>query len=193
VHARSTITFAGPASTIVHGDIGVAPGTSITGQYKLDNGEMVSESSDFAAAAKSNHAEKMFEQDDCKHMVVTEIGGLTLTPGTYCFASAINVAFGTTVVLDGKGDKNAMFLFQAGSTFVTAADTHFELINEAKAENIIWALGTAATLGAGSIVEGSILAGSAITFGTGSVLHGCAIAQTAVTFETSGIVEHDDG
>ncbi|KAJ1470709.1 hypothetical protein T484DRAFT_1846778, partial [Baffinella frigidus] len=47
---------------------------------------------------------------------------------------------------------------------------------------------TAATLGARSVVEGSILAGSAITFGTKSELHGCALAQTAITFETAGIV-----
>jgi hypothetical protein len=85
---------------------------------------------------------------------VTEIGGEVFGPGTYRFGSAINVAFGTSVTLDGDG----MFLFQAGSTFVTAADTSFILTGGAKVENIIWALGTAATLGARSVVEGSILA-----------------------------------
>ncbi|KAJ1472608.1 SRCR-like domain-containing protein, partial [Baffinella frigidus] len=69
---------------------------------------------------------------------------------------------------------------------VTAASTSFRLINGARADNVIWALGTAATLGANSVLEGSILAGSAITVGTNAQIHGCALAQTAVTFETAG-------
>jgi hypothetical protein len=77
-----------------------------------------------------------------------------------------------------------MFIFQAGTPLVTAADTYFILINRAKAENVIWVLGTAATLGARSVVEGSILARTVITFGTKSRLHGCALAQSAMTFES---------
>ena len=52
--------------------------------------------------------------------------------------------------------------------------------------------GTAATLGARSVVEGSILAGSAITFGTKSRVNGCVLAQTAITFETAGTVSLPD-
>jgi hypothetical protein len=60
----------------------------------------------------------------------------------------------------------------------------------AKAENVIWwALGTAATVGAGSVVAGSVLAGTAITFGTGSELQGCALAKSAVMFASNGSVE----
>jgi hypothetical protein len=93
------------------------------------------------------------------------------------------------VTLDGLNEPNPVFLFQAGSTLVTAADTHFILKNGAKAENVYWALGTAATLGANSIVVGSILAGTAITFGTKSELRGCALAQSAVTFESDGSIQ----
>ncbi len=93
------------------------------------------------------------------------------------------------VTLDGLNEANPVFLFQALSTLVTAADTSFILKNGAKAENVLWALGTAATLGANSTVDGSILAGTAITFGTKSVLHGCALAQSAVTFESEGSVD----
>jgi hypothetical protein len=93
------------------------------------------------------------------------------------------------VTLDGNNEANPVFLFQALSTLVTAADTYFILKNGAKAENVYWALGTAATLGANSVVEGSILAGTAITFGMNSELHGCALAQSAVTFESEGYIE----
>jgi hypothetical protein len=118
-----------------------------------------------------------------------EIGGLTFTPGTYRSDSAINFAHGTVVTLDGLNETNPEFRFIAGSTLVTAADTSFILINGAKAEKVLWALGSAATLGARSVVEGSILAGTAITFGTKSILHGCALALSAVTFESEGYIE----
>jgi hypothetical protein len=81
-----------------------------------------------------------------------------------------------------------VFVFQAGTTLVTAADTHFILKNGAQAENVLWVIGSAATLGARSVVEGSITAGTSITFGAKSELHGCALAQAAITFESEGAV-----
>ena len=107
-----------------------------------------------------------------------EIGGVTFTPGTYRSDSAINLAAGSVVTLDGQNDPNPTFLFQAGTALVTGADSYFILKNGAKAQNILWALGTAATLGARSTLEGSILAGSAITFGAQSEVRGCAQGAT---------------
>ena len=97
------------------------------------------------------------------------------------------------VTLDGQNEPNPEFLFIARRTLVTAADTYFILKNGAKAENVFWALGTAATIGANSVVEGSILAGTTITFGTQSKLHGCALAQSAVTFESEGYINLNPG
>jgi hypothetical protein len=121
-----------------------------------------------------------------------EIGDQTFTPGVYRSATAINFKHGVTVTLDAEGDSDGKFLFQAGSTFVTAADTYFILKGGAQAKNVIWALGTAATLGARSVVPGNILAGTAITFGIDAKLLGCAIAFTAVDFETEGYVTLPD-
>jgi hypothetical protein len=155
----------------------------------------VFDSTDFAETVLAAHAEAMEVKDNDETMEI-EMGGLTFTPGTYRSLSAINLAHGTTVTLDGLNRPNPKFLFQAGSTLVTAADTSFNLINGAKAENVLWALGAAATLGANSVLEGSILAGTAITFGTESKLNGCALAQSAVTFESQGSVDltyYEDG
>ena len=173
VHARTTVTFDGVTSTIHHGDVGVSPGTSVTGAFKFDNGddsssvmidegELVDDSAAFALKVLDAHNEAMDAQSE--HMEI-EIGGLTFTPGNYRSDSAINFAHGTVVTLDGLNDPNPVFLFIAGSTLVTAADTTFILKNGAKAENVYWALGAAATLGANSVLEGSILAGTTITFG----------------------------
>jgi hypothetical protein len=188
IHARTTITFAGVMSTIHGGDVSVFPGTSITGSYTFDEGGVVLDSNAFAASVTAAHAAAMEVRVDGIAMAI-EIGDLTFTPGTYRSGSAINFAYGTVVTLDGNNEDNPVFLFQALSTLVTAADTYFILKNGAKAENVYWALGTAATLGANSVVEGSILAGTAITFGTKSELHGCALAQSAVTFESEGSIE----
>jgi hypothetical protein len=189
VHARDTITFAGAANTMIYGgDVGVAPGTSITGNFDVVDGETFTGTSnlDFAASVLVAYNEAMAVTGAT--FLPTEIGGLTLTPGTYRAPAEINLQSGF-VTLDGGGNENAEFLIQAGSHLTTAANTYVKLINGAKAENVMWALGTDATLGANSVIEGSILTGKAITFGTKSELHGCALAQSAVTFDSDGLVK----
>ena len=189
VHAETTISFNGEPTTIHSGDVSLSPGTSVTGAYQLQGGGiLVEESNAFAAKVATSHAEAMAVRNDGTAIVV-EIGGITFTPGTYRSGSAINIAYGSVVILDGEGDPNSVFLFQAGTTLITGASTSVILTNGARAENVVWALGTAATLGASSVLEGSILAGTAITFGTKSELNGCALAQSAVTFESQGSIK----
>jgi hypothetical protein len=67
----------------------------------------------------------------------------TFTPGTHRAGSAINFAYGTVVILDGYNKPNSVFLFQAGSILVTAANTSIIMKGGGKAENVLWALGTA--------------------------------------------------
>lgn len=192
VHARTTVTFAGGTTTINGGDVGVSPGTSVTGVAEIIDGKIVDNSIDFAASVMDAYDAAIEVRADGKTMAI-EMGGVTFTPGTYRSATAINLAAGRDVTLDGLGNGYAVFLFQAGTTLVTGASTRVILTNGAKAENVIWALGTAATLGARSVVEGSILAGTAITFGANAELRGCALAQTAVTFSSGGSVQSING
>jgi hypothetical protein len=150
----------------------VSPGTAMTGNPQFEDGRVVTDSVDFVAAVLAAHATVMQEESMGPIMDI-EIGGKTFTPGTYHSDSAINFAYGTVVTLDGKNLASPGSLFQAKST-------------GAKAENVLWVIGTAGTLGANSTVEGSILTGAAITFGTESVLHGCALALFTITFESEG-------
>jgi hypothetical protein len=196
VHSRTAVTFAGAASTTIRdGDVGVSPGTpaeNVVGLYSLEDGGQIADDSsaaDFAASAVVAHTEAMARQSSDGQSIAIEIGDETFLPGTYRTGSSINFAFGTVVTLDGNNEPNPVFTFIASSTLVTAAGTTFTLKNGAKAENVLWALGTAATLGASSTLEGSILAGTAINVGIGAEIHGCAIALTAVTFANKGIIE----
>jgi hypothetical protein len=187
VHAGTTVTFAGVSTSISGGNVGVSPGTSVIGMPTFDGGEVATESAAFATDVLAAHTEAMRVRSDAETMGI-EIGGKTFTARTYRSGSAINIADGTTVSLDGLNKKNPEFLFQASSTLVTAANTVFILTNGNKVENVVWALGTASTLGANSVLEGSILAGKNITFGSRSELHGCALALSAITFESEGSV-----
>jgi hypothetical protein len=190
--AGETASATAPSTSVTRD----APAARDTGSYTFDGGEVVDDSSDFEASVLIAYTAATEVRDDEKALDI-EIGGQTFTPGTYRSSSSINFANGTVITLDGDNDPNPEFLFIAGSSLVTAADTNFILKNGAKAENVLWALGTSAILGARSVVEGSILAGTAITFGIRSTLHGCAVAQSAVIFQSEGyvMVDHyeDDG
>ncbi len=118
--------------------------------------------------------------------MAAEMGGLTFFKGIHIHGSAINIAATNPIVyLDAKGDANAEFVFKAGSTLTTSANSEIVLLNDAKIENVFWFLGTALTMGADSTLVGNVFAGSAITMGTNARIAGRAIAQTAVTCETA--------
>jgi len=115
------------------------------------------------------------------------LGGLTLTPGVYNFTSS---AFLTgTLTLDSLGDPNALFVFQIGSTLITASDASVLSINGTNGCNIYWQVGSSATLGTGTDFEGSILALTSITLNTNAdIMNGRALALNgAVTLDSNTI------
>jgi hypothetical protein len=114
------------------------------------------------------------------------LGGKTFTHGVYRFTGAMSISSESSkVYLDAKGTVHAKFIFHATTNLITAANSQIVLRNGARAENVYWVLGTAATLGSHSVLQGTILAGSAISIGTGAKIYGRAIAQTAVTCATA--------
>src|ERR1700722_16148859 len=94
-----------------------------------------------------------------------DIGGTTLLPGVYCNASSLGIT--GTVTLNGNGDSNAVFIFQIGSTLITATNNStVNLIGGAQASNVFWQVGSSATLGTYTTFNGTIMAQASITVTT---------------------------
>jgi hypothetical protein len=162
--------------------VGVFPGgtnADITGEYDIVD-DILDSTVDFAPSVDNAWNAAMAPRDYAT-IIAVEIGGLTFTPGTRR-SGTFNIVAGATVTLDGQGDSNSVFLFQAVSTMVTGAGCNIVLAGGAKQENVLWALGTALTTGANNVFRGSILAGSAITFGADNEGYGSVVARTAITF-----------
>ena len=113
---------------------------------------------------------------------------MTLAPGLYQSTSSLEISSGD-LTLDGKGDPNAVFVFQMASTLVVTTGRSMTLTNSAKAANVLWAVGSSATLGTYSSFAGNILAYAPISIQTGAVLKGRALARIgAVTLDNTTLV-----
>ena len=105
-------------------------------------------------------------------------GNATLAPGVYISATASSINVAGVLTLDGQGNANASFIFQAPSALTTAAGapgvpgSQILLINGAKAANVWWQVGSSATIGTYSLFEGNVLANTSITMGTGATSNG---------------------
>jgi len=121
---------------------------------------------------------------------VTELGagnisGLTIEPGIYKWGTGVLIASDVTL----WGSATATWIFQIAQTLTVENGVHVVLAGGALPENIVWQVGTGASLGTTAHVEGTIMTGTAITLATGASLNGRALAQTAVTLDHSTIVE----
>jgi Ice-binding-like/Secretion system C-terminal sorting domain len=103
--------------------------------------------------------------------------GQILTPGVYSLPAAASL--NTDLYLDAQGDPNAVFIFQIGGAFTTAASSQVILINGAVADNIFWKVEGAVPMAAGTIMRGTIIAdNAAISMGVGGILEGRALSTT---------------
>lgn len=119
------------------------------------------------------------------NFISANLGGTTKTAGVYCSATGIGVT--GVLTLDGGGDPNAQFVFQAGTGLTTAGDV--VLINGAQAKNVYWLVGSSATIGTASKWQGNIVALTSITLVDNATLLGRALARNgAVTLGTNNVI-----
>jgi len=188
--AGSTVTNTGP-TTIAGGDLGLSPGTAVTG---FPPGTLIAPAvfhvTDPAAAQGELDviiAYNYVESLPGGAALPGELSGLTFTPGLYKNSSTVMLSSGN-VTLDAQGNANAVFIFQIASTLTTLGSTQVVLAGGAQAKNVFWQVGSSATLGTNSIFKGTILALQAITLDTGATLQGRALARNAaVTFDDNTV------
>jgi hypothetical protein len=103
-------------------------------------------------------------------------------------ANTANITAASPLVLNGEGDVNAVFVFQASSDLVTASDSVVQLENGAQACNVFWQVGSSATLNSASTFVGTIMALTSATLFTGATVQGRVLAENgAVTLEANTI------
>ena len=184
----TTVTNTG-ASTL-SGDVGVSPGSAITG---FPPGIVGGATHAGDAQALQAQSDLVIAYNDAAGRtpaatVAGDLVGKTLTTGVY--KSTSSLALSGTLTLDGQGNPNAVFIFQIASTLTTASASNINLINGAQACNVFWQVGSSATLGTASSFTGTIMALTSITVTTGTVVQGRALARNgqvsldATTFTT---------
>jgi ice-binding like protein len=188
----TTVTNTG--LTVIKGDLGVSPGTAVTG---FPPGTVIGgtiHSND--ASATSAHADAFtaynaLAAETCGtnlsgSILGTSANAVTLSPGVYCFGSSAQLT--GTLTLSGKG----VYVFQVGTTLTTASASSVVLANGATAADVFWQVGTSTTLGVNTIFVGSIFASVSDTVTGGSSVAGRIFAITgAVTLDTNAITESD--
>ena len=111
-----------------------------------------------------------------------DLGGLTLTPGVYCFSSSAQLT--GTLTLNAQGNPNAVFIFKLGSTLTTASASSINVINGGSSCGVSWQVGSSATLGTTTNFAGNIIALQTITLNTGANVAGRLLARNgAITAE----------
>ena len=184
VLSGETVTNTG--FTIINGNVGLSPGSSITGfPPGVVNG--VVHISD-AVAAKAKQDLNAAYTDASKRSgapipLSGDLGGMTLHPGLYVSATSIELTSGN-LTLDALGDEDAIWVFQIGTTFVSNVGRKVLLVGNARHDNVFWNVGTSATIGVGSVMIGNFLTQISISVQTGASMEGRFLTQTgSVTFD----------
>lgn len=198
-------------TSAISGDVGLTGGASITGLkcsevtgtiYDSDSGYT---GNGGGTACRVTNGAKLTQAEtdlttastDAAGRVATpivggdnQLGGTTLTSGVYSFGHATTANLTGTLTLDGQGDSNAVFIFQASSDLVTASSSVVSLINSAQACNVFWVVSSQATLGSSSTFIGTIMAGTSVVLNNSATLNGRALAHTAaVTLDHNTITK----
>jgi hypothetical protein len=186
----STVTNTG--LTVVTGDLGVSPGSAVTGFTGAPAGTVVGtiHAADAVALQAQNDTTTFYNSlasAACSaDLTGQDLGGMTLTSGVYCFSSSAQLT--GTLTLNAQGNAAATFIFKTGSTLTTASSSSVLMINGGNPCGVAWQIGSSATLGTTTSFRGNLVALTSITLNTGANIIGRALARTgAVTLDANNI------
>ena len=178
----STVTNTG--ATTIYGDLDLYSGTSITGSGTISQTGTTNDTNGVAELAQTD-ATKAYNilaaLSSTSNLSGQDLGGLTLVAGDYDFNTSAQLTGALT--LNFAGASNEDIVIQIGSTLTTAAGSSVVVENGNPTDGVFFQVGSSATLGAGTVFEGNILALNSVSFGSAAeILCGRAIALTgAVT------------
>jgi hypothetical protein len=188
--AYASVTSTG--ATALTGDLGVSPGSAVTG---FPPGTCSGTKNIANSAAATAMADVTTAYNDAAGRttgaisVSGNLGGQTLTPGLYKSTSTLAISSGD-LTLSGAG----VYIFQMTSGFTTTSGRAVILSNGATAGSVFWQVGSTASIGTTSTVQGIILAYASVTLDTGAHLNGAALARTGdVTLAGATIVVPSTG
>jgi len=188
VLGSATVTNTG--ATVITGNIGVSPGSALTGfppGQMVGGGVFTSGAASTAGAAQvSSQAvyTNLVNQATTTDLTGKDLGGMTLLPGVYNFSSSAGIT--GTLTLDDTGNPNAVFIFKMGSTLTTASYSKVVMKSGGKGANVFWQVGSSATIGTYSTFAGNIIATASVTMTTGATSTGRLFALNgAVTMDTN--------
>ena len=186
----STVTNAG--NTTISGNLALSPGVSVTG---FPPGTITGGSIHINdALATQSHADvftaytNLTGETATSNLSGTVLGGalpMTLTPGVYRFNTSAQLD--GQLILNTQGDPNAVFHFLIGTTLTTATGSSVSFLNGSSV-NVFWAVGTSATLGVNSVLQGNLLATTSVTVNSQVQVNGRVLAiDGAVTMDANTI------
>jgi hypothetical protein len=173
------VTNTGPS--VLNGDLGVSPGTSLSGfgapatvngAIHANDGVAAQAQADLTTAYNVAAGQAISPGNE---LTGQNLGGLTLTPGAYGFSSSAELTGQLT--LDAQGDPNAQFVFVIGTTLITESASSVILTNGASPCNVYWKVGSSATFGTTTSFEGNVLALESISVNNGVNVLGRLLAR----------------
>lgn len=182
----------GAGATVSGGNLGITP-TALTGVTNFPPSTVASPFSILGPGAVTNQAltdantaYTNFQALPGGTTIVGNLAGQTLSPGLYKVATSLDLSVGGTLTLNGGGDPNAQFIFQVGSTLTINNGATVVLTGGVSPRNVIWLVGSSATIGTTAVMLGDIIAQASITANTGSQVTGRLIALTGAVTLSAG-------